>query len=50
MDTSTSVRASSARNEVLDQCPNLSVVELSVHIDLSLSDVASQVGDGMGDV
>lgn len=28
----------------------LSVVQLPVHIDLSLCDVASQVGDGMGDV
>lgn len=28
----------------------LSVMELPVHIDLSLCDVASQVGDGMGDV
>ena len=28
----------------------LSVVQLPVHIDLSLCDVASQVRDGMGDV
>ena len=28
----------------------LSVMQLPVHIDLSFCDVASQVGDGMGDV
>ncbi len=29
---------------------DLSVVELPVHVDLALSDVASQIRDGMGDV
>lgn len=28
----------------------LSVVELPVYVDLSLCDVASEVGDGMGDI
>ena len=31
-------------------CLYLSVVELSVHIDLTLSDVASEIRDGVSDV
>jgi hypothetical protein len=49
------------RSNVIGPCVNLlpgpsnsgadlSVMELPVHIDLALSDVASQIRDGMGDV
>ena len=32
------------------ECHHLSIVKLSVNIDLSLCDVTSQIGDWMGDI
>lgn len=37
-------------NEMQPNRINLSVVQLSVHVDLSFGDVASKVRDGVGDV
>ena len=42
--------SSKSTNQSKYQTLNLSVVELPVHVDLSLGDVAGQVGDGVGDV
>ena len=38
------------RRQYVDRGEHLSVVELTVHVDLTLRDVPRQIGDGMGDV
>ena len=38
------------RGQHVDGRVDLPVVQLAVHVDLTLGDVASQIGDRMGDV